>query len=85
MGAGINLVKKGATDEWLGSGMTKGEVMILDSMTGEVIAAAYADYSAKFTERFTKWGSVEDAFQKWGHRITGVLLDLQTKDKKATQ
>jgi hypothetical protein len=60
LGLGINLIKKGATDEWTGSGLTKAEVMFFDSMTNEVIAAGYADYSAGFTERFTKWGSVEE-------------------------
>ena len=63
-GLGISLVKKGATGEWTGGGLTKGEVMFLDSMTHEVIAAGYGDYSAKFGGRFTKWDSIEDAFKK---------------------
>ncbi len=81
VGLGINLIKKGATDEWSGSGLTKAEVMVLDSMTNEVIAAGYTDYSAKFTERFTKWGAVEDAFKHWGERIVQTLDELK-KEKK---
>ena len=42
--------------------------MILDSLTNEVLAVAYDEYTAGFTERFTKWASVEDAFKYWGER-----------------
>jgi hypothetical protein len=49
--------------------------MVLDSMTGEVIAVARDDYSAGFTERFTKWGSVEEAFTKWGERLKQFIND----------
>jgi hypothetical protein len=77
VGLAISLIKKGTTDEWTGGGMTKGEVLFLDSMTNEVIAAAYGDYSAQFTERFSKWGSVEDAFAKWGTQIDNALTALK--------
>jgi hypothetical protein len=77
VGLAISLVKKGATDEWTGGGMTKGEVMILDSQTNEVIVAAYGDYSATFGERYTKWGSVEDAFKSWGGRIDRTLTAIK--------
>jgi hypothetical protein len=73
VGIGISIVKKGATGAWTGSGMTKGEAMVLDSMTNQVIAAGYDDYSAKFTERFTRWGSVEDAFKHWGEVVTRTV------------
>ena len=81
VGLGISLIKKGATDEWAGGGLTKAEVIFHDSMTNEVIAAGYADYSARFTERFTKWGSVEDAFTHWGERITQAAEEF-TKGEK---
>ncbi len=81
VGLGINLIKKGATDEWSGSGLTKAEVMVLDSMTNEVIAAGYTDYSAKFTERFTKWGAVEDAFKHWGEQINKTVEGLKAQKK----
>jgi hypothetical protein len=79
VGLGISLVKKGATGEWSGGGLTKGEVMFLDSMTNEVVAAGYGDYSAKFGGRHTNWGSVEDAFKKWGRQITIVWMSLKTE------
>jgi hypothetical protein len=66
IGLGISLIKKGATGSWTGSGATQGEVMALDSQTNEVIAVAYDQYTAGFTERFTKWGSGDDAFKYWG-------------------
>ena len=69
IGLGISLVKKGATGSWTGSGATSAEVMALDSMTNEVIGAAQDDKSAGFTERFTKWGSAEEAFKFWGERL----------------
>ena len=77
VGIGINIIKKGVTDEWTGSGMTKGEMLIQDSMTNEVIAAGYADYSAKFTERFTKWGQVEDAFKYWGEAVVNAWANIK--------
>jgi hypothetical protein len=42
-----------------------------------VVAAGYDDYSAKFFERFTKWGTVEDAFKHWGEIITQTLENLK--------
>jgi hypothetical protein len=68
IGVGISVIKKGASGAWSGSGATQAEGMILDSMTNEVIAVAYLDYTAGFTERFTKWGSLEDAFKYWGEK-----------------
>jgi hypothetical protein len=49
--------------------------MVLDSMTGEVIAVGRDDYSAKFTERFTQWGSVEEAFKFRGERLKQFMYD----------
>jgi len=69
IGLGISLVKKGATGSWAGSGATSVELMAMDSMTNDVIAVAQDEKSAGFTERFTKWGSTEDAFKFWAERI----------------
>jgi len=74
IGLGISLVKKGATGSWTGSGATSAEVMVLDSMTNDVIAVAQDDKSAGFTERFSKWGSTEEAFKFWGERLK-LFLD----------
>lgn len=67
-GLGISLVKKAATGSWSGSGMTQVAALFVDSTTGEVIAAGYDEYRAGFSERFSAWGSVEDAFTYWGER-----------------
>jgi hypothetical protein len=74
IGLGISLVKKGATGSWSGSGATGAELMALDSTTNEVIAVAKDDRTAGFTERFSKWGSAEEAFKFWAERLK-LFLD----------
>ncbi len=68
VGLGISVIKKGAVGAWSGAGATQAEAMLLDSSTNEVLAVGYLEYTAGFTERFTKWGSVEDAFKYWGEK-----------------
>ena len=77
IGLGISVIKKGAGGAWTGSGATQAEAMILDSLTNEVIAVGYLEYAAGFTERFTKWGSVEDAFKYWGERGVKAIEALK--------
>lgn len=79
MGLGISILKKGATDHWTGSGATTAEMMVLDSMTHEVIAAGEDQKEAGFKERFTKWGSVDEAFEFWGERLTKRLVHFTKK------
>jgi hypothetical protein len=74
VGLGISILKKGATGSWTGSGATSAELMAMDSMTHDVIAAAQDDRSAGLTERFSKWGSTEEAFKFWAERIK-LFLD----------
>ena len=74
VGLAISAVKKGAGGSWTGSGATSAEFMALDSMTNEVIAVAQGDKKAEFDERFSKWGSAEEAFGFWGERIK-IYLD----------
>jgi len=81
IGLGVSLVKKGATGSWSGSGSTGAELMALDSTTNEVIAAAKDDRAAGFTERFTKWGSAEEAFKFWAERVK-LFLDQSKSGKK---
>jgi hypothetical protein len=69
IGLGVSAIKKGATGAWTGSGATSAELMALDSMTNDVIAVGQDERSAGFGERFSKWGSAEDAFKFWGERI----------------
>lgn len=78
VGLGISIIKKGATGAWSGAGATQAEAMILDSVTNEVLGVGYLEYKAGFTERYTKWGSVEDAFKYWGEKGSEAVHALQT-------
>lgn len=69
VGLAISVVKKGATDAWVGSGATSADMMALDSLTNDVVAVAQDDETAGFTERFSKWGSAEEAFKYWAERV----------------
>jgi len=69
VGLAISAVKKGAGGSWTGSGATSAEFMALDSMTNEVIAVGQDDKKAGFNERFSKWGSAEEAFGFWAEKI----------------
>ncbi len=77
IGLGLSIIKKGATGAWTGAGATQAEAMLLDSMTNEVIAVGYLEYTAGFTERFTKWGTVEDAFKYWGEKGADAVAALR--------
>ena len=61
-------------NSWAGSGATSAELMIFDSLTDEVVAAARDDRTTGLKERFTKWGSAEDAFKFWADRLR-LFLD----------
>ena len=69
VGLGISLVKKGATGGWSGAGETGAEMMVLDTTTNEVIYMAVDQQSAAFTERFSQFGSANDAFKFWSERV----------------
>ena len=73
IGLGVSLAKKGASGSWAGSGATSAEIMAVDSTTSEVIAVAQDEKSAGFTDRFSKWGSANEAFKFWGERIVLFL------------
>ncbi|MBN1545610.1 MAG: DUF3313 domain-containing protein [Syntrophaceae bacterium] len=79
VGLAVSTVKKGASGSWAGSGATSAEFMALDSVTNDVIAVAADERSAGFTERFSKWGSAEEAFKFWAGRIT-AFIDSQKAD-----
>jgi hypothetical protein len=85
IGLGINLIKKGATGTWSGSGATAAELMALDSTTGEVIAVAQDDKSAGFTERYGKWDSVDGAFEFWGKRLKLFLDQAESTAAESKQ
>jgi hypothetical protein len=79
VGIGVSVLKKGATGSWSGSGATRIEVMALDSMSNEVIGVAQDEKAAGFTERFSKWGSTEEAFEFWGERLRAIMDNTRAK------
>jgi hypothetical protein len=80
VGLAVSLVKKGTTDAWTGSGATAAQMMILDSSRNEVLAAGEDQRAARFEDRFSKWGSVEEVFKFWGERLTRNLVGLVKKN-----
>ncbi len=78
IGLGVNLVKRGATGTWAGSGLTKAEFMVLDSATSEVLAVAADEQAAGLTERYTEMGSVKAAFRFWGERLAKNIEQLRS-------
>jgi hypothetical protein len=72
-GLAISILKKGATGSWTGSGATRGELLAIDSMNNEVVGAAVDEQTAGFTERFSKYGSAEEAFKFWVGRLKTFL------------
>jgi len=73
IGLGVSVIKKGATGGWSGSGETCAELMVLDSVSNEVVAMAVDQQQAAFASRFSKWGSANDAFKFWSGRIVTFL------------
>jgi hypothetical protein len=80
-GLAISAVKKGTGGSWTGAGATRAEFMAIDPMTNDVIAVAQDERKAGFEERFTKWGSAEEAFKFWAERIK-FLMDRATHRTK---
>lgn len=79
VGLAVSTLKKGATGSWAGSGATSTEMMALDSMTNDVLAVAKDERAAGFTERFSKWGSAEEAFEYWAGKVKAYLDNVRGK------
>ena len=69
IGFGEKSRPKRAGHLWSGSGATAAELVVFDSMTQDVILATKDKRTFGLKEKFTKWGSAEDAFQFWAERI----------------
>lgn len=69
VGLGVSILKRGVTGSWSGSGATCMAFMALDSKTNDVLVVGTDERSAGFTERFTRWGSAEEAFTFWAERL----------------
>jgi len=81
VGLAVSIAKRGVTGGWAGSGETSTEVMVLDSMTNEVIAMAADEQKAAFTSRFSKYGSANDAFKFWSERLVKFIDDAKGMDR----
>jgi hypothetical protein len=73
IGLGKDNVKRRAATSWSGSGATEVELLVFDSLTQDVIAAAKDSRTIGLKEKFTKWGAAEDAFQFWADRLKKFL------------
>ena len=76
VGLGVSLIKKGATGGWAGSGSTTMEAMVLDSVSNEIIAMGVDQKKAEFDQRFSKWGSANDAFKFWAENAVKTIDTL---------
>jgi hypothetical protein len=70
---------EGAKRSWGGLGATQAELVILDAMTNEVIAAAVDEKNTALKEKFTKWGTAEDAFAFWADRLRSFWDQAHSK------
>jgi hypothetical protein len=85
VGIGVSIVKKGASGGWVGSGQTGAECMWVDSETNEVVGLAVDQRKAEFEQRFSKWGSANDAFKFWSGRVVSSLENNLKIPKKEPQ
>jgi len=78
IGMAMGLVKKVATGTNLSVGKASVELEILDSQTGERLVAAVDERAGrKYTGKFDKYHTVEDAFDYWAKRLQKRLAELR--------
>lgn len=82
IGLALAIVKRPVTGRWTGGGSANAQVMVKDSTTDEVIGAAQTNYEAGFFERFSTYGTVEDAFQYFGERLVKFMDDSRIAKKQ---
>lgn len=82
VGIALSLVRKGVAGSWSGSGATSAELMVVDTVTDEVIAVAVDERTAGYTERFSKWGSAQEAFKFWAGRVKAFIEDSRKAQKE---
>jgi len=49
--------------------------MALDSQTNDIVALAFDERAAGFSDRFSKWGSAQEAFRFWADRLAQFLAN----------
>jgi hypothetical protein len=76
-------VKKGATGEHIGMGEISFEAEILDSRSGEILAAvidAESGKKYKIHKSVSKWGQTIDIFNKWAQTLRKRLDTLTGRE-----
>jgi hypothetical protein len=87
-GFGVKAIKKATTGSHAFTGQTAMEAEILDSMSGERIAAVVDDGKgdeklklqlSEMTKGMTKWGDVKKTFEFWAERLRTWLDRMHGK------
>jgi hypothetical protein len=82
VGMAVSLVRKGVSGSWTGAGGISAELMVVDTATNEMIIAAVDERTAGYTERFSKWGSAQEAFKFWAGRVKAFIDKAQSQPAK---
>ena len=75
----VKLGQRGGEFVQVLEGVREGEMVVssanflIDAESNQVIGAAVDEQSAGFTERFSKYGSAEEAFKFWAERIVAFM------------
>ncbi len=75
-GLAASFIKKAVTGSHIGMGQISGEAELVDSRTGEILAAAIDNKMGqkhKLGKTFTKWGQVEAIFCDWAENFSKRL------------
>ncbi len=81
VGLAVSAVKKGAAGAWTGSGATNAELIVIDSVSNEIVSVAQGEYAAGFTERFTNYGSAYEAFKFWAKQLRAFTDQVKAKQQ----
>jgi hypothetical protein len=75
-GLAASFIKKAITGSHIGMAQVSGEAELVDSQTGEILAAAIDNkvgQKHKISESFTTWGQVEAIFNDWAENFSKSL------------
>jgi hypothetical protein len=75
-GLAASFIKKAVTGSHIGMGQVSGEAELVDSQTGEILAAAIdkkVGQKHKVGKTFTTWGQVEAIFNDWAENFSKRL------------
>lgn len=75
-GLAASFIKKAVTGSHIGMAQVSGEAELVDSQTGEILAAAIDNkigQKQKISKSFTTWGQVESIFNDWAENFSKRL------------